>query len=142
MTNPRTFVLSNLANGVFIELNVDAEEDVLLAARAHLQQTELPQDVQQGFFLSVYPTNPSGEYPLDAHPATEGPDLATSSTRQAPEDPAHPDALSPLDAAAAQGPMDWSESNSPANAAPGPDTADVSLRSPIVAPPLGSAGGH
>lgn len=135
MTNPRTYLLSNLASGVFIDLAVDTEDDVLQAARAHLRQTELPPEVQNGFFVSLYPT--------DSAANIDGPTTPTTPAAAEPDvGSAKPDASSPLDAAAAQGPMDWTESESPANADEEPDTADTSALSPIVAPPLGSAGGH
>lgn len=135
MTNPQTYQLSNLASGVFIDLTIDDENDVIQAARAHLRQTELPTEVQNGFFVSVYPSGTAAD--------TVGPPTRISTAAAEPGvASAPPGGPSPLDAAAAQGPMDWTEADSPANADEAPETTDTSALSPIVAPPLGSAGGH
>lgn len=47
--------LTNLAAGEFIHLDVAEGTDVIDAARSHLQSTGLAADVQQGFYVSIYP---------------------------------------------------------------------------------------
>lgn len=55
MPNPVTYLLSNLAAGEYLDLEVAAGQDVLVAAQAQLRESGLPTEVQQGFFVSVYP---------------------------------------------------------------------------------------
>lgn len=55
MTNPMSYALSNLAAGQRVDLAVAEGADVLAAARAHLEASGLPPDVQRGFFISVFP---------------------------------------------------------------------------------------
>jgi len=47
--------LTNLASQNFIDLPVEAGEDLMTVARKTLFESGLPESVQQGFYVSVYP---------------------------------------------------------------------------------------
>ena len=54
---PRTVhSLSNLASGHSFDVEVPTGSDVAGAAKAYLVEHEIPEDLQAGFFVSVYPT--------------------------------------------------------------------------------------
>lgn len=48
--------LSNLAAGLEFELSVPVGQDVAALAKADLAERGLPESVQQGFYVSVFPT--------------------------------------------------------------------------------------
>ena len=48
--------LSNLASGHSFELEVPTGTDVAGAAKAYLVEHDVPEDLQSGFFVSVFPT--------------------------------------------------------------------------------------
>lgn len=163
MSTHHTYLLSNLSVNQFIEFQVTEADDVLAAARDRLQSSGLSEEVQGGFFVSVYPTG-SETRPGDvdrqlvrksSHAApksstggvpvaetagivqepvvNEGSSSAPGSTSQE---------TSPLDAAAAAGPMHWTDD--PAIDPPGgplpSERADDGT--PLAVVPLGAAGGH
>ena len=127
MTTHHTYLLSNLSVNQFIEFQVAESDDVLAAARTRLQESGLSNDVQGGFFVSVYPTGAETiEEDLDQNPVaapevtpTDAPVRALQTTGYAPEsvpqasghapDPAPSAEAGPLSAAVAAGPMTWPE---------------------------------
>ncbi|GGL95235.1 hypothetical protein [Nakamurella endophytica] len=50
-----THALTNLSSGHAFDLPVPVGEDVAAAAKAFLVEQGLPEDVQSGFYVSVYP---------------------------------------------------------------------------------------
>ncbi|SDP45036.1 hypothetical protein SAMN04515671_4283 [Nakamurella panacisegetis] len=131
MTTHQTYLLSNLSVNQFIEFQVAATDDVLTAARERLGASGLPEDVQGGFFVSVYPTGAQ-----TTEPDGPGPAVAPDTEAVAPDTGAvgSDTEAGALASAASQGPMDWPEG----------DRADASRRSddgdgevPYVVVPLG-----
>ena len=55
--------LTNLAAGEFLHLDVESGSDVIEAAKNHLRESGKPEEVQQGFYVSVYPVS-EAEGPL------------------------------------------------------------------------------
>lgn len=49
--------LTNLSADHFIDLPVEVDEDVMTVARQTLFDSGLSEEVQQGFFVSVFPTD-------------------------------------------------------------------------------------
>ena len=146
MTSQEIYLLSNLATGTFIQLSVAQDEDPLAAARRELSRTQFMLSEQHGFFLSIYPTE-TAENP-EAHsgaPLTEdqssSPVSATSNSGD--RFTAAAAAVSPLDAAAAQGSLDWPDSESETEPeSPDQPDSSVPLVVPVIGLGLGSAGGH
>ena len=127
MTTHHTYLLSNLSVNQFIEFQVAESDDVLAAARARLQDSGLSDDVQGGFFVSVYPTGAETiEEDLDQNPVAV-PEATT----------AHESDAGPLAAAAAQGALNWPEDPQadPPGAPLRSDQADGEV--PYVVVPLG-----
>ena len=59
--------LTNLASGHSFDIVVPVGEDVAGVAMAYLVDKNLDEDVQEGFFVSVFPTGQEAE-PLTAQP--------------------------------------------------------------------------
>jgi hypothetical protein len=76
MTQTQVFHLSNLAAGQEFDLTVAEGADVLSAAQAHLEESGLYGDLQQGFYISVYPRNPDGDAPSSTQSTNQ--DAATN----------------------------------------------------------------
>ena len=55
MPTTKTFLMSNLAAALFLDLEVDEQQDLAVAARDRLRDMDLPLEIQQGFFVSLYP---------------------------------------------------------------------------------------
>jgi hypothetical protein len=48
--------LTNLAAGLKFDLSVEVGQDVVAAAKAELAERGVPEAIQQGFYVSVFPT--------------------------------------------------------------------------------------
>lgn len=59
--------LTNLASGHSFDIVVPVGEDVAGVAKAYLVDNNIDEDVQGGFFVSVFPTGQESE-PLTAQP--------------------------------------------------------------------------
>lgn len=59
--------LTNLASGHSFDIVVPVGEDVAGVAKAYLVEHHLDEDIQAGFFVSVYPTGQEPE-PVRAQP--------------------------------------------------------------------------
>ena len=59
--------LTNLASGHSFDIVVPVGEDVAGVAKAYLVDKNLDEDVQEGFFVSVFPTGQEPE-PVTAQP--------------------------------------------------------------------------
>ena len=59
--------LTNLSSGHSFDIVVPVGEDVAGVAKAYLVDLNLDEDVQEGFFVSVFPTGQEPE-PLTAQP--------------------------------------------------------------------------
>jgi hypothetical protein len=80
MTQTRVFHLSNPSLGQEFDLTVADGADPLAAARAHLEESGLYGDSQQGFSISVYPRSPEGDAPTSTQSTTEVGPSADSGT--------------------------------------------------------------
>lgn len=78
MTQTRVFHLTNPALGQEFDLTVADGADPLAAARAHLEESGLYGDNQQGFSISVYPRSPEGDAPTSTQSTHEGAATADS----------------------------------------------------------------
>ncbi|MET3807801.1 hypothetical protein ABIB25_004828 [Nakamurella sp. UYEF19] len=156
MTTTRTFLLSNISHGTYIDLTVVDGQDVLTSAQSYLADTGLPEEVRHGFFVSVFPTASEESSPVQ--PVVTEP-VAVESVAVEPEagtvegpgiqgvesSPSAPTVgSSPLSAAAAQGPLHWTddpEVDPPGTPEPLRANSDQ-LKSVYVGVPIAGAGGH
>ncbi len=75
MTTIHTYSLTNMSAHQYIDLPVAEGQDVVASAQAHLRESELPKEVQEGFYISVHPT---GRLAEPAPRATPFPVIADS----------------------------------------------------------------
>jgi hypothetical protein len=59
--------LTNLAAGHSFDITVPVGEDVAAVAKAYLVEHDLPEEIQAGFYVSVFPTGQEAQ-PLVAQP--------------------------------------------------------------------------
>ena len=76
------YLLSNLAAERTIELTVEQDADPAAAARAHLLHTDLSDELQRGFFVSIYPIGAADDGEVDVDEFRQ--EDATSDNTQAP----------------------------------------------------------
>ena len=63
--------LTNLAAEQFLDLTVEPGQDIMTAARQTLFTSGLPESVQQGFFVSVYPIDEVDPTSDEVEPAAD-----------------------------------------------------------------------
>lgn len=118
MTINDIHALTNLSAHQYIELPIAEGQDVIATAQAFLRESDLPAEIQQGFYISVYPTGQAAEpaprttpFPVIADPDPQVTESQTSAVTDLSEAPtASDDALShgyPADGSpAVDGPTD------------------------------------
>lgn len=82
MTATRVFHLTNPAAGQDFDLTVAEGSDVLAAAQAHLEESGLYGDLQQSFYISVYPRSPEGDAPPTTQSTPADPAATAADTEE------------------------------------------------------------